>query len=156
MKKHLVTLKRGCKHGSDGKSLLASFPAALQKKPSDRNESDAEIIKQLGEALDQRIASFDEQLDKASLAAEADRQQLETILSDVTKCVESESEARESKGYEANSEKKNLVEWKDNVYKKLQAYDWETSGQLRSLNVGLKKLFKHLEIDKSTAESLTR
>merc|ERR1711998_246542 len=44
----------------------------------------------------------------------------------------------------------------DTVFNKMKAYDWETPGQLRSLLTNLKKLFKHLEIDKSTAESLIR
>merc|ERR1719387_1587884 len=61
-KRHVTILTKWCKKIEGGKSLLSTFPIALQKKPSERDDKDIKQIGALGDLLDKHVAALEEQL----------------------------------------------------------------------------------------------
>lgn len=154
LKKHIAFLKKACKKIPDSKVLVAAFPAALQKKPAARGDYDQKIMEELEGSLDKAIASFDSQIEEATLAIEANQKQLEVDFKTVKQAVELEAEERERKQKEVVKERDALFEQRKMTFEPLKTGSWTSQEALKPLLPKAKKLLKQLEMDDATIKTL--
>jgi hypothetical protein len=152
-KRHVATLTKWCKKIEGGKDLLSTFPIALQKKPSERDDTDIEQIAALGDLLDKHIAALEEQLGQDGLAADAGGKQLERSLNGMRRSVESASEARDEEQGQLTSQLKHVEKVKSDQFDFLKAGTWMQQEKPRVPGLKMKSLATFLKgLDQTNAE----
>lgn len=143
LKKHQAALKKVCNKIPDYKKLVPKLLSTVAKKPSDRADSDAEIIREAEEALDRHISSLQDQLQDAGYDESVGKTSASN-LSNVKQFLDLVVKDRESKQKEIGKEKGTIEELRIACFDPLKSGEWVGAAVPKAMVKSLTKLLKVL------------
>jgi len=153
-KRHQTALKRVLNKIPDCKSLFPKLMVVLNKKPTDRDDSDDQIINTAQDALQARITSLQDRLKEAGYDESAGKKST-TCLSNVKQLLDLETTEKESKQKEKSKEKGALEELRITCFNPLKSGEWVGTEPPKAMVKSLTKLFKVLGTESAIIKTLT-
>jgi len=153
-KRHQTVLKRVLNKIPDCKSLFPKLMVVLQKKPTERDDSDDQIINTAQDALEARITSLQDRLKEAGYDESAGKKSTMS-LSSVKQLLDVETKEKESKQKEKGKEKGVLEELRITCFNPLKSGEWVGTEPPKAMIKSLTKLFKVLSYESAIIKTLT-